>query len=90
MVGRPSCHLWLDAAKAQPGQCGFISHRERVDQFARIGLQEMRREYVVQGTVFEVDVEAERDAIEIEEFYERDEKVLAITKIAVFPVLNLA
>ena len=50
----------------------------------------MRREYLVQGTVFDVDVEAERDAIEIEEFYERDEEVLVITKIAVFPVLNLA
>ncbi len=26
MIGRPSCRLWLNAAKAQPGQIKFIDN----------------------------------------------------------------
>jgi hypothetical protein len=33
MVGRPSCHLWLDAAKADPGQIELIDEGiERADR----------------------------------------------------------
>ena len=39
MVGRPSCRLWLDAAKAQPGQIKLI-HKD-IDRPDRIVLAQI-------------------------------------------------
>ena len=39
MVGRPSCRLWLDAAKAEPGQIKLID--KDIDRPNRIVLAQI-------------------------------------------------